>query len=162
MKKICVTMVVAIVIILFYSCEKSTNAKQFVCPTVKEAQQKLKDVLNIGKIIKVEKTPILNLCEVVIELPNQRKTVFYVDSKVRYIVLGKILDIKAKKDLTAQKIALLNKRYFPVSKFKELDKLVAFTYGHAGKTIYYIVDSDCPFCKKAEKIIKKLADEGKV
>ncbi|HFC46370.1 MAG TPA: DsbC family protein, partial [Dissulfuribacter thermophilus] len=55
--------------------------------------------------------------------------------------------------------AELNK--FTPAQLKTLDNLVAFEKG-AGKTLYFVTDPMCPYCKKAERILEPLMEEGKI
>ncbi len=149
-------------------CNQKGVSEKTSCPTLKEIKNKLSTLTN-GKVelTKVEPSPVPHLCEVIVKFPNNRRGLFYIDQKANYIITGKIFEVKTKKDLTTPKLIALNadanKRIFPPSKFKELDKFVAFTYGKSKNpknTIYLITDPDCPFCKRADAIVKELADKG--
>jgi thiol:disulfide interchange protein DsbC len=150
--------------LLLTACNQGTSVQKTSCPTPEALNKKLADLRGPAKIVKVSPSPVPGLCEVIVKLPNKRRGIVYIDEKANYIITGKIFDIKTKKDLTTPKlIALnkdLNKRVFPPSKFKELDKFVAFTYGHSPNVVYLITDPDCPFCKRADAIVKELADKG--
>ncbi len=130
------------------------------CP----APDKLKETLKIlfsrqdFKIASVRPAPVAGLCEVIIEARGSKKLT-YVDASGRYLVVGRIIDIKARKDLTQERVTELN-RLSP-AKLKELENLVAFSVGK-GPEIFLITDPDCPHCKRAERILLPLAQEGKI
>ncbi|WP_456432967.1 DsbC family protein [Thermosulfuriphilus sp.] len=131
------------------------------CPSKESISGELKPLFNHPiEIISVEPGPFSGLCEVGIAVSNGPKLVIYTDESGRYVVNGQILDIKAKRNLTKERLAEFNR--LATSDLKELDKFVAFTYGERGPAIYFFIDPKCPYCHKAAKVLKELADEGKL
>jgi len=102
---------------------------------------------------------VKGICEVIIESRGQKKLT-YVDESGKYLIVGRLIDIKARKDLTQSRATELN-RLSP-EQMKELEKLVAFTAGNKGPVVYLVTDPDCPHCKRAEKILLPLVKEGKI
>jgi len=149
--------VILTILVFLFLCKTGITK---VCPEVKELQKRI-EKSNV-KILKILKSPVPGLCEVIVELPNDKKSVFYTDYKGDFIIIGKILDLKHKKDITKERIVFLNKRYLNASQLAELEKLVVFQYGNSPNIIYLITDPKCPFCRKAERILDKLVKEGKI
>jgi thiol:disulfide interchange protein DsbC len=138
------------------------------CPQPEQLQTFIVNLFRLPqiKVVKVQKDEhIPGLCDVVIQLGAQ-KFVLYTDNSGRYILLGsrggiaQIVDLKTGENITSKQVELLNK--LSEKQVHELDKYVAFTYGHSGKVIYLFTDPECPFCHRIEPILKKLADEGKI
>ncbi len=155
--------VTALSLIFFFSFRAYSRTKaQTSCPSLSLIKKRIGSLGKGITLLRVKKIQVPGLCEVVVKLPNNRKSLFYVDSSGTYLILGRIIDLVKRKDLTNPELRLLNKITFTPSMLKELDKYVAFSYGHSPKVVYMITDPQCPFCKMAEKYLKKLADEGKV
>ncbi|NPA49948.1 MAG: DsbC family protein [Thermodesulfobacteria bacterium] len=130
------------------------------CPDPAELKETLKTLFakQDFKVASVGPAPVEGLCEVILEAQGGKKLT-YVDKNGRYLVVGRIIDIKARKDLTQERVTDLN-RLSP-AKLKELEELVAFSVGK-GPEIFFVTDPDCPHCKRAEKILLPLAKEGKI
>lgn len=145
----------------FISCN-SVKSFSTNCPQKEDLEKKLGPVLQGVSIEKIEKAQIPELCEVIVNLPNNEKGIFYVDSKGNYIISGNILEIQSFKNLTQEKLQAINKRILPKEYILKLDKMADIVYGKSKNVIYFITDPDCPFCKKAENILDKLVSEGKI
>lgn len=133
------------------------------CPKDSVIQQKLEPIL-IGAKVSVKKvTPssVTNLCQVHV-LVNDRNEILYTDSGGRYVFFGQIHDSQEKRNLTQEVLDNLNR--FSPKDLDTLKELTAFTVGSdkASKTIYFITDPHCPYCKQAESDLEVLANEGVV
>ncbi len=148
------------VLLGFISCSSVSYSN--TCPTKEEVQKKLSVLKRKLTIEKVEKTPIPGICEVIVKLSDIQKGIFYIDSTGRYIITGSILDIKTLKNLTRERLQAINKRFISKSELSKLDKMVDIVYGKSKNVVYFITDPDCPFCKRAERILDKLVKEGKL
>ncbi len=133
----------------------------YACPKAKDLEESLKALFGNQpfQVVEVRPTEVKGICEVIIE-SRGRKKLTYTDETGRYLIVGRLIDIKARKDLTQARIAELN-RLSP-EQMKELEKLVAFTAGNKGPVVYLVTDPDCPHCKRAEKILLPLVKEGKI
>jgi thiol:disulfide interchange protein DsbC len=109
----------------------------------------------------VNETPIAGLCEAVLNFGNGRN-LLYVDSRGRYVVVGRIVDVQTNKDLTRDRLFFLNLKRLSKSEMNELEKYVAFTFGDADRHVYLVGDPDCSFCKMVLGELEELAKEGKV
>ncbi|MFN3568445.1 MAG: DsbC family protein [Caldimicrobium sp.] len=161
MFRVKIAWLVLIATFLLFSCKGSiSEAGKSSCPKLEEFQKVLDSIQRGIALEKIEKTPISGLCEVVIKLSDTDKAIFYTDSSGKFIISGNIIEIGTKKNLTSERLALLNKRVLNAEQMKELEKVVAFTWGTGKKYIYFITDPDCPFCKQAENILEDLVKKG--
>jgi len=130
------------------------------CPTKEALKTALKGLFanQPFEITEVKPTEVKGICEVIITSRGQKKLT-YVDESGKYLIVGRLINIAQKRDLTRERIAELNR--LKPEQLKELDKLVAFSLGK-GPVVYLVVDPDCPHCKRAEKTILSLAKEGKL
>ncbi len=146
---------------LFNSCKKISSSLE-ECPQ-KEVIQKKLDILQPGIVIeKIEKSPIPELCEVIIKISETQKGIFYIDSKGEYIISGNILEFKSLRNLTQEKLQLINKRFLTKNQISKLDEMTDIIYGNSKNIIYFITDPDCPYCKKSEIILTQLVKEKKL
>lgn len=107
------------------------------------------------QIESVKKTPFKGLYEVTAE-----GKVLYVDDKVQYILLGRLLDARGKeiKDLTAQRMAEIeNKRRIDFSSLP-LNDAIKIVKGNGKRTLAIFSDPDCPYCKRFEQELEKVND----
>ena len=142
------------------ACQKVNSSQN--CPKIDSIQKSL-DAIQPGiKVESIKSSPVEGLCEVVVNLPNEEKGLFYTDFTGEYIITGSILEMKTLKNLTQEKLKDLNKKVLSKEQLSKLDKMVDFTYGNSKNIVYFITDPDCPHCKKAEDILDKLVKEGKL
>jgi len=132
------------------------------CPKKEDIEKKLNIVKQGLSIKKIEKSPIPGLCEVIVNLPDNQKGIFYIDSTGKYIVSGSIIELKTFKNLTQKKLQAINKRVLSKEDLSKLDEMADIVYGDSKNVVYLITDPDCPYCKKAENILNKMVNEGKI
>ncbi len=132
----------------------------WACPSTDKVAKEFKSIFIGGavKVLKVQPSPVPGICEVIVEARGQKRLT-YVDETGRYLIVGRLIDIVTRKDLTQERLAELM-RLNP-EQMKKLDTLVAFSMGH-GPVVYLVTDPDCPHCKRAEKSILPLAEKGKI
>ena len=109
--------------------------------TKKEALRALKSLIPPNtklKVLYVKASPIKGLWEVAVETEG-KKNIVYLDSKKRYLVLGQILDIKNRKNLTRARIEDL--RRVDVSRIP-LDDAVVYGPRDAKKWVIVFADPD--------------------
>lgn len=78
---------------------------------------------------------------------------FYVDEKVDFILAGRIIDAKTKRDLTTERIRDLMRVKFDILPFEDAIKIVK---GNGARKLAVFEDPDCPYCKRVEADINKL------
>ncbi|QJA05410.1 DsbC family protein [Thermosulfurimonas marina] len=150
-----------LVIVLLGGSPLYASKEKTDCPGVKTVSGLLHQLSSQEvQVLSVRPSPVKGLCEVVVQ-QNGRKGVTYVDLTGKFLVLGRLIEISTKKDLTGARIQELNKIVLSPEKIKELRKYVAFSAGQ-GPEIFLITDPDCPFCRKAEDILWPLVQKKKI
>lgn len=111
------------------------------------------------EILAIRPAPVGGLCEVAVKVKG-RSRIFYIDSEARHLFMGQILEIGTKRNLTreaAEELARLEPR-----DMERLEELTAFEEGKAEKVLYFVTDPQCPYCRKAEKVLRQLVQGGEV
>lgn len=145
--------------VLSFFLMTGTSRAEANCPSAEKVAEIIQKTFNRTiKVDKVHESVVKGVCEATVSLGAQKR-VIYTDSKGKYIINGQIFRVADRTNVTRETIQELN-RFTPVQ-LKALDNLVAFEKG-TGKTLYFVTDPMCPYCKKAEKVLEQLIDEGKV
>ncbi len=102
-------------------------------------------------IRSVQPAPVKGWFEVV--LPDNQ--IVYVDGDVKYMMAGSLIDLGAKKDLTAERTKALN-----VIDFSSLplENAITEVRGSGKYKVAVFSDPDCPFCHRLEKEFAKMTD----
>ncbi len=142
---------------IFFLVEDSFSAS---CPTKPIIQQGIKKSFGQKvEIVNIKPTKMPGLCQIQIKFRG-RNMLMYSDSKGDYLIAGKLFDAKTGRNLTRETVAEINR--LTKDELKRLDKLTAFTVGDKGPVVYFVTDPQCPYCKKAEKILEPMAKAGKL
>lgn len=106
---------------------------------------------NLPPIDEVSKTPIEGLFEVRV---NQTD-IFYTDAQGNYLIQGSLIDVRARVDLTEQRLQKLT-----AVDFKDLPLKDAFTIvrGNGKRQMALFSDPNCGFCKRFERDLLKIND----
>jgi len=121
--------------------------------TIKHVLQKVFPTESL-EIVKIEPAEIPGICRVQIKEGKQYR-LLYTDLKGEFILAGNIFEAKSKKNLTRETTLSLNK--LTTGDLLQLEALTGFSLGQGKKLVYFVTDPQCPFCKQAEPILKKLA-----
>ena len=105
-------------------------------------------VPGLNRIDEVRKMPMPGLYEIRIE-----NEIFYTDAEGNYLFHGNLIDTKAKKNLTEERIDKLT-----AIKFDELDLKNAFSIvrGNGKRQMAVFEDPNCGYCKRFEKDLQKI------
>ncbi|WP_298437861.1 DsbC family protein [Ottowia sp.] len=105
-------------------------------------------VPGLNRIDEVRKMPMPGLYEIRIE-----NEIFYTDAEGNYLIHGNLIDTKAKKNLTEERIDKLT-----AIKFDELDLKNAFSIvrGNGKRQMAVFEDPNCGYCKRFEKDLQKI------
>ena len=105
-------------------------------------------VPGLSDIDEVRKTPMNGLYEV-----RVGTEIFYTDAEGNYLLHGNLLDTKARKNLTEERIEKLT-----AIDFKDLQLKNAFTVvrGNGKCKVAVFEDPNCPYCKRFEKDLEKI------
>jgi len=98
----------------------------------------------------VTPAPVPNLYEV-----TMGKNVAYVDPTGRYFLFGHVWDMQARKDLTADRKAALDK-VDPAALPKEL--AIRLVRGSGKQVLYVMADPQCGYCRQLEKTLGEVND----
>lgn len=118
-----------------------------------------KDEVNIRKnlathdiffknINEVSKTPIAGLYEVRINAD-----IYYTDAEGSYLIRGSIIDMKAKRDLTAERINKLLTIDFNSLPLKDA---ITIVHGNGKRKMAVFEDPNCGYCKRFEQDLQKV------
>jgi thiol:disulfide interchange protein DsbC len=102
------------------------------------------------KIDEVRPSPVPGLWE--LRIGNE---VRYTDATGSYLFEGEIYDLKAKKNLTEERVAQLNRVDFAALPFKDA---VTWKNGNGKRRIAVFADPNCGYCKRFEKSLQELKD----
>ncbi|WP_310342637.1 DsbC family protein [Pelomonas aquatica] len=105
---------------------------------------------NAPKIDEVKPAAMPGLWE--IRIGNE---VRYTDATGTYLIEGELIDLKAKKNLTAERVAQINRVDFAALPFK--DALV-WKNGSGKRRIAVFADPNCGYCKRFEASLQELKD----
>ena len=104
--------------------------------------------VEIGTITKI---PYAGLYEVIANGLN----VFYTDEHASVALVGKMIDLKTKKDLVEARIESLQHVDFASL---PMDKAIVKVKGNGSRKLAVFSDPDCPFCQELEKELVKVSD----
>ncbi|MEQ1591104.1 MAG: DsbC family protein [Thiobacillaceae bacterium] len=99
-------------------------------------------------IVSVTKTPYSGLYEVYMD-----GHLFYIDEKAQYIVMGDVLDVKSRSNLSQERLAKLNEVKWDTLPLGNAIKLVK---GKGERKLVVFSDVDCPYCRKFDAELAKV------
>jgi len=103
----------------------------------------------LGKIEAVSKTPIPGIYEVRINAAD----IFYTDEQGNYLIQGNLIDVKARRNLTEERIEKLSAVDFDKLPFKDAFKIVR---GNGKRQLAVFEDPNCGYCKRFEKDMRSI------
>jgi thiol:disulfide interchange protein DsbC len=103
------------------------------------------------RIESVTKLPQLDLYEVV----SNGNRIFYTDAKGEFALVGNLMDLKTRANLTQQRQDELNVVDFSAL---PLDKAIVKVKGDGSRKVAVFSDPDCPFCKRLEHELVKVSN----
>lgn len=104
---------------------------------------------NLPKIDEVSKTPMPGLYEVRVN----HSDIFYTDEQGNFLIQGSLIDTKARKDLTEQRVEKLTAIDFQDLPFKDSFTIVR---GNGKRKMAVFEDPNCGYCKKFERDLMKV------
>ncbi|WP_156929888.1 DsbC family protein [Brackiella oedipodis] len=116
--------------------------------TTDAIKHKVEKAFNI-EVDGVEVTPFKGLYEV-----QTGDSLIYTNQAVDYVMAGRLVDVKAQKDLTSERMTMIG----GIKDFSKLPLQNALKLGdpHGKKKIITFEDPSCPYCKKLAEEFKKL------
>ncbi|RPH90455.1 MAG: DsbC family protein [Desulfobacteraceae bacterium] len=129
------------------------------CPTLDKIKDPLKKLFSNVEPGAIQPTEVKGICQVQVKLGGQIR-LLYVDGSGEYFLAGNLVEAKSGRNLTMEATQLLN-RLGPED-LRQLEALTAFTLGKGDKVLYFVTDPQCPYCKQAEAVLKKMAEKGEL
>jgi thiol:disulfide interchange protein DsbC len=127
-----------------------TNAAQQVPPAVDGALRKnlVERLPSIGKIDEISRTPIAGIYEI-----RVGAELFYSDVDGNFLINGQIIDTRAKRNLTEERLDKLL-----AIDFSQLPLKDAFTIvrGNGKRKLAVFEDPNCGYCKRFERDLQKI------
>ncbi len=131
------------------------TAAPALAPVNDEALKKTLETRLGTKIDAITRTPLANLYEV-----RVNEDIFYADPSGNYIVVGNVIDVRSRENLTRKRAEAIREASIPKFKFAELplDAAVKIVRGSGKRQVAIFEDPNCGYCKKLEKSIQDLGD----
>jgi thiol:disulfide interchange protein DsbC len=106
---------------------------------------------NLPKIDEVSKTPMNGLYE----LRVNETEVFYTDAEGNFLIQGNLIDTKAKRNLTEERVEKLSAIDFDALPLKDAFTIVR---GNGKRKMAVFEDPNCGYCKRFERDLQKVSD----
>jgi thiol:disulfide interchange protein DsbC len=94
-----------ILVLGFYGVSPASSGDSF---TVEEATKALQGIAPGVKVLSVQKAAVEGLWEVVVEMKG-RKSIIYIDEQRKNIILGSIIDLQTRRNITKEKYDEINR-----------------------------------------------------
>ncbi|MES2512024.1 MAG: DsbC family protein [Pseudomonadota bacterium] len=104
-----------------------------------------------SKIDEVSKTPMNGLFEVRVNDSD----IFYTDGEGNFLVQGNLIDTRAKRNLTEERVEKLNAIEFSALPVKDAFTIVR---GNGKRKLVVFEDPNCGYCKRFERDLQKVND----
>lgn len=125
----------------------ATFAMLLALPAIAQDAEKVKAALRKTipevQVDAVRKTPYLGLYEVVVG-----GEIYYTDDKAEFLVMGSIVNLKTKENVTELRQRQLNKVVFADL---PLDSAVKIVRGNGSRKVAMFADPNCGYCKRFER-----------
>ena len=106
---------------------------------------------NLPKIDDVNKTPMNGLYE----LRVNETEIFYTDAEGNFLIQGNLIDTKAKRNLTEERVEKLSAIDFDALPLKDAFTVVR---GNGKRKMAVFEDPNCGYCKRFERDLQKVSD----
>ena len=110
----------------------------------------LKKKIPEAQVDSVRKVPYGNLYEVVVG-----SELFYTDDKASFIVLGSIVDMKTRENVSELRMRQLNRVAFDTL---PLDQAIKIVRGNGSRRVAVFADPNCGYCKRFERDLLGVTD----
>jgi len=130
------------------------------CPSEKDLLEKIQPIVKREVEIRgIRPTAYNGLCEIHVRI-NGRDNILYTNPDNEFFVFGHLIESNTGENLTRQALEQYTK--LSPNEVKNLKSYTAFSIGKGPVDVYYVTDPQCPYCKKGEAILKKLAESGEI
>ena len=111
------------------------------------------------RLIDLLPTAYKGLCEAHVML-NGKAHIFYMGTSGDFFLMGQLYDSASGRNVTRETIEAIT--FFSPEEMSQLKDLSVISIGTSGKVIYFATDPNCPYCKKAEEVLIRMAQSGDV
>jgi thiol:disulfide interchange protein DsbC len=126
----------------------------FALPAAAQDTEKIKAELRRkvpeAPVDQVRKTPYGDLFEVTVG-----GEIFYTDDKASFLVLGQIVDLRTKENVTEQRLRQINRVNFDEL---PLDSAIKLVRGNGSRRVAVFADPNCGYCKRFERDLLGVSD----
>jgi thiol:disulfide interchange protein DsbC len=130
------------------------------CPAQKRVEEVIaKFEAQDRRLISIQPTNYPGLCEAHVQL-NGKTHIFYTGPSGDYFLMGQLYDAASGRNVTRETIEAST--FFSPEEMSQLKDLSAISIGTSGKVIYFATDPNCPYCKKGEEVLIRMAQSGDV
>ena len=157
--RICQRLIVCFTMLVVSCFMAGTVQVSAQCPTPDKIQGSLKKLFPNMEPGAIQPSEVKGLCQVQIKMGPQIR-LLYVDGTGDFFLAGNLIEAKSGRNLTMEATQLLNR--LGADDLHQLEALTAFTLGKGNKVLYFVTDPQCPYCKQAEAMLKKIADKGEL
>lgn len=128
------------------------------CPQKEKIQQGIQKAFPKlqFEIVKISPSESRNLCQIQIKT-GSRQHLLYTDPRGDFILTGNLHELNTGRNLTQENLLVLNR--LSAEEIQQLEPLTAFTLGRGKKTAFLVTDPQCPYCRQAESLLKKVAEK---
>ena len=106
---------------------------------------------NLPRIDEINKTPMAGLYEVRVNGSD----IFYTDTEGNFLIQGNLIDTKARRNLTEERVEKLNAVAFDALPLKDA---FAVVHGNGKRKMAVFEDPNCTYCKRFERDMQKVND----
>lgn len=106
---------------------------------------------SLAKIDEVSKTPMNGLYEIRVNDSD----IFYTDAEGNFLIQGNLIDTRAKRNLTEERVEKLSAIDFSALPLKDAFILV---HGNGKRKLAVFEDPNCVYCKRFERDLQKVND----
>ena len=106
---------------------------------------------SFAKIDEISKTPMNGLYEVRVN----ESEIFYTDAEGNFLLQGSLIDTKAKRNLTEERVEKLSAIDFGTLPIKDAFTIVR---GNGKRKMAVFEDPNCGYCKRFERDLQKISD----
>ena len=125
-------------------------APAFAQDAADKVKAELRKKIPEAPVDSVRKVPYAGLYEVVVG-----GEIFYTDDKAAFLVLGAIVDLKTKENVTEARMRQLNKVSFDAL---PLDAAIKIVRGSGARKVAIFEDPNCGYCKRFERDLAGVTD----
>jgi len=146
------------IIVTLWGCSAFTSSVSGGCPQKEKLQEGIHKTFPKlqFEITKISPSEVKGLCQIQVKIEAQMH-LLYADSQGDFVFTGNLHELKTGRNVTQETVQLLN-RLTP-EELRQLEPLTAFILGQGKKVLFLVTDPQCPYCKQAESLLKKLVEK---